>query len=250
MQYLYRSYVINNKYAEYLKKIVYIVTFILFALPSFSQKRKVQNQPYADYKLYHFGFHVGLHSQDLLLTNNGRVTPDGQTWFAEIPDYAPGFSVGVTGDLFLNPYMNLRLSPTIHFGDKTILFKELTSEEEKQVSVRSNYLSVPLDLKISSMRLNNCRPYIIGGVYGALDMGRKKGNPLLLKQIDYGFEFGFGCNIYMPYFKLAPELKFKFGLPDMLEKNRSDLNNEADRIYTDALSKATTRMIILTFNFE
>ncbi|MDR1525959.1 MAG: PorT family protein, partial [Tannerella sp.] len=116
-----------------MKKLVYIVTFALFALPSFSQKRKVQNQPYADYKLYHFGFHVGLHAQDLLLTNNGYVTPDGQTWFAEIPDYAPGFSVGVIGDLFLNPYMNLRLSPTIHFGDKTIFFKELTSEEEKPV---------------------------------------------------------------------------------------------------------------------
>jgi hypothetical protein len=146
--------------------------------------------------------------------------------------------------------MNLRLSPTIHFGDKTIFFKELTSEEEKPVSIRSNYLSVPLDLKISSMRLNNYRPYIIGGVYGSLDMGRKKGNPILLKQVDYGFEFGFGCNIYMPYFKLAPEIKFKFGLPDMLERDRSDLNNEADKIYTDALSKVTTRMVILTFNFE
>jgi hypothetical protein len=211
----------------------------------------VQNQPYADYKLYHFGFHVGLHSQDVILTNNGVATPDGKTWFAEIPSYSPGFSVGVIGDLFLNPYMNLRLSPTIHFGDKTVYFKELTgSEEDVQAGIRSNYLSVPLDLKISSMRLNNYRPYITGGVYGAIDLGRRKGNPLLLKQIDYGFEFGFGCNIYMPFFKLAPEIKFKFGLPDLLEKNRGDLSNEEDKIFTNALSKATSRMIVLTFNFE
>ncbi|MDR1381870.1 MAG: PorT family protein [Tannerella sp.] len=234
-----------------MKKSAYILLFILFAFPSFSQKRKVQNQPYADYKLYHFGFHVGLHSQDVILTNNGVATPDGKTWFAEIPSYSPGFSVGVIGDLFLNPYMNLRLSPTIHFGDKTVYFKELTgSEEDVQAGIRSNYLSVPLDLKISSMRLNNYRPYITGGVYGAIDLGRRKGNPLLLKQIDYGFEFGFGCNIYMPFFKLAPEIKFKFGLPDLLEKNRGDLSNEEDKIFTNALSKATSRMIVLTFNFE
>jgi hypothetical protein len=222
----------------------------MIAFSSYSQERKVQNQPYADYKLYHLGFHIGLHSQDLLLTNSGIISPDGKILFAEIPNYSPGFSVGVIGDLFLNPYMNLRLTPTIHFGDRTLLFKEFESEEEKRVSIRSNYLSIPLDLKISSMRLNNCRPYILGGVYGALDLGRKKGYELLMKQLDYGFEFGFGCNFYMPYFRLAPEIKFKFGLPDMMEHERPDLLNEADKIYTNALSKATTRMIVITFNFE
>jgi hypothetical protein len=184
------------------------------------------------------------------LTNNGITAPNGETWFAEIPNYTPGFSVGVIGDMFLNPYMNLRITPAIHFGDRTVYFKELTREEEKRVSVRSNYLSIPLDVKISSMRLNNYRPYVIGGVYGAVDLGRKKGQPLLTKQLDYGLEFGLGCNIYLPFFRLAPELKFKFGLADILEKNRDDLTNEADKIYTNALSKATTRMIILTFNFE
>ncbi|MDR0574131.1 MAG: PorT family protein [Tannerella sp.] len=233
-----------------MKKIVYILIFIFSAFPSFAQKRKVQNRPYADYRLYHFGFHVGIHTQDLILTNNGITAPNGETWFAEIPNYTPGFSVGVIGDMFLNPYMNLRITPAIHFGDRTVYFKELTREEEKRVSVRSNYLSIPLDVKISSMRLNNYRPYVIGGVYGAVDLGRKKGQPLLTKQLDYGLEFGLGCNIYLPFFRLAPELKFKFGLADILEKNRDDLTNEADKIYTNALSKATTRMIILTFNFE
>jgi hypothetical protein len=223
---------------------------IMIALFSVAQQRKVQNQPYADYKLYHLGFHVGLHSQDLLLTNNGIATPEGKILFAEIPDYSPGFSVGVIGDLFLNPYMNLRLTPTIHFGDRTILFKDFESQEETRVSVRSNYLSVPLDLKISSMRLNNTRPYILGGIYVASDLGRKKGYQLLMKGLDYGFEFGFGCNIYMPYFRLAPEIKFQFGLPNVMEHDRPDLANEADKIYTNALSKATTRMIIITFNFE
>ena len=237
----------NNKQ---LKQTVYILALMIFAFPSWAQKRKVQHQPYADHKMYHFGFHVGLHTQDLILTNNGVASPEGEVWFAEIPNYSPGFSVGVIGDLFMNPYMNLRATPTIHFGDKTVCFKEMASEEEKLVSMRTNYLSIPLDVKISSMRLNNCRPYILGGAYGAIELGQKKGNPLLMKPIDYGIEFGLGCTVYLPFFRLSPELKFKFGLADILEKNRIDLANEADKIYTNALSKATSRMIVFTFNFE
>jgi len=233
-----------------LKKIVYILIITLFAFPSSAQKKKVQNQPYVDHRLYHLGFHVGMHAQDLIFSNNGIAAPNGETWFAEIPNYTPGFSVGVIGDLFMNPYMNLRIIPTIHFGDKTVIFKEPTTEEEKLVSLRTNYLDFPLDVKIASMRMNNCRPYMITGVYGAIELGQKKGQLLLMKPFDYGLEFGLGCTFYFSFFRLAPELKFKFGLTDILEKNRDDLTNEDDRIFTNALSKATTRMIVLTFNFE
>jgi hypothetical protein len=222
----------------------------------FAQRQKPRNQPYADMKWYHLGFHIGLHTQDLILTNSGAVTSDEQIWYAEIPTYTPGFSVGVIGSLYLNPYMNLRFTPTVHFGDKSVTavtkdwIDNRNPEGMMTTNVRSNYLSLPLDLKYTAMRLNNHRPYVLGGVYGAFDMGRKKGEPILLKNFDYGVEVGFGCDIYLPFFKLCPEIKFSFGLANLLEKDRSDLTQEYDKIMTQALSKATSRMIILTFNFE
>lgn len=214
-----------------------------------AQKERVKNQPYADLKWFHLGFHVGVHSQDLLLTHTG-VTTNGETWFAEIPSYSPGFSVGVIGDMYLNPYFNLRFTPSIHFGDKKFTFIEQNSGEKFTTNVRSSYLNFPLDVKYTALRLNNYRPYIIAGVYGSFDIGRKKGNPILLKSMDFGLEFGLGCDIYLPFFKLCPELKFCFGLVDLLEKDRKDLVDQANIKYTDALSKATSRMVILTFNFE
>jgi len=221
-----------------------------------AQRQRPKNQPFADMKWYHLGFHIGLHTQDLMLTNSGALSPDGEVWFAEIPSYSPGFSVGVIGDLFLNPYMNLRFTPTVHFGDKEVAavkqdYKEDPINSERlSTFVRSNYLMLPLDIKFSSLRLNNYRPYVLTGFYGAFDMGRKKGEPLLLKGFDYGLAFGFGCDIYLPFFKLCPEVKFYFGLADILEKNRPDLLLESDMIMTNALSKATSRMIVFTFNFE
>ena len=221
-----------------------------------AQREKVKNQPYADLKWFHLGFHVGLHAQDLILTNTGVAT-DGETWFAEIPSYSPGFSVGVIGDL----YLNLRFTPTIHFGDKKFVFRRpekegVTDGEGIEVSnmystsVRSNYLTFPVDIKYSAFRVNNYRPYLIAGMYGALDLGRKKGNPILLKGTDFGLEFGIGCDIYLPFFKLCPELKFSFGLVDLLEKDRSDLKDDDLIKYPNSISKATSRMVILTFNFE
>lgn len=221
----------------------------MIATGASAQKERVKNQPYADLKWFHLGFHVGIHTQDLLLTHSG-VTTDGETWFAEIPSYSPGFSVGVIGDMYLNPYFNLRLTPSIHFGDKKFTFREQETGEEFTTNVRSSYLNFPLDIKYSALRLNNYRPYLIAGVYGSIDIGRKKGNPILLKSKDFGLEFGLGCDIYLPYFKLCPELKFCFGLVDLLEKDRPDLVDQATIKYTNALSKATSRMIILTFNFE
>ena len=110
-----------------------------------AQKERVRNQPYADLKWLHLGFHVGIHSQDLLLTHTGVMT-NGETWFAEIPSYSPGFSVGVIGDMYMNPYFNLRFTPSIHFGDKKFKFREQATGEEFITNVRSSYLNFPLDV--------------------------------------------------------------------------------------------------------
>lgn len=227
--------------------ILYLICFV--STVGLAQQEKVKNLPYADNKLFHLGFFVGLHSQDLLLTHSG-ASYNGETWFAEIPNYSPGFSVGVIGDMYLNPYFNLRFTPSIHFGDKKFKFREQNTGEEYETNVRSNYLMFPLDVKYSAFRLNNYRPYLIGGIYGSFDLGRKKGTPIFLKGPDFGIEFGLGCDIYLPFFKLCPELKFCFGLADMLEKNRSDLQGQETIKYTEALSRATSRMVVLTFNFE
>lgn len=57
---------------------------------------KLLNRPYADLKRWHLGFSVGAHVQDLSFTHNGYVSPDGQKWVAEVPDFSPGFCVNVS----------------------------------------------------------------------------------------------------------------------------------------------------------
>jgi hypothetical protein len=100
------------------------------------------------------------------------------------------------------------------------------------------------------MRLNNYRPYFLAGVYSAIDLGIKKDEPLLLKPINYGITIGLGCDFYLPIIKVAPEIRFCFGLNDVLEKNRTDITDFTILKYSNAISKGMPRMVILTFNFE
>ncbi len=227
-----------------------ILLLVLCGWTLFAQKQKVQNQPYGDQRLYHFGLTVGMNFQDLILTNSGHTGENGETWFAQIPGYSPGFSVGLIADLYLNPFMSLRVLPAIHFGDKSFVFKEEILEETYRSVVKSNYVTLPIDIKFASMRLNNYRPYLLAGIYGSLDLGRKKDQAVLLKGIDYGFEIGFGCDFYLPIIKVCPEIKFCFGLADLIDKNRTDLTDKDLIKYTQVLSKGTSRMIVVTLNFE
>lgn len=220
-----------------------------FVLAKAQEERVVRN-PYYDYRQFHYGFSVGLHTQDMLLTNSGFTQPNGDVWFAEIPRYSPGFSVGLLGDWTFNPFLSLRFVPSLHFGEINIKYMEQDSHKQTKVNLRSNSLQLPIELKIASLRLNNYRPYILAGGYGAINLGRKKGEILLLNAADVGVNIGFGCDFYMNLFKFAPEIRFSFGLLDMISKDRDDLIDKSLYKYTKALTNGKTRMITLIFNFE
>lgn len=229
--------------------LVFLVTLLLVVGVS-AQRRKVQNRPYADQRIWHYGFFVGVHMQDLKFVNNGYVTEDGKTWFADVPEYSQGFSVGVLGELYLNEHLSLRFLPSLHFGDKRVRFREQTTDERISQNIRSTFVAVPVNLKFSAERFNNYRPYLVTGIAPAMDLGVKNGGPIRLKSFDCYVEIGAGCDFYFPFFKLIPELKFCFGLANLLNKNRSDLTDKTLEKYTLSVDKAQARMVVLTFYFE
>ena len=210
----------------------------------------MQNKPYIDYRRLHYGFFVGLHAQDMEFVNNGHVTEDGECWYADIAQYNPGFSVGVLADLRLGTYLSLRALPTMHFGQNSIVFREQNSGEISRQQVKTTYISLPLHLKYSAERFNNYRPYITAGVSPMLNLTVKKQKQLLLKKFDFMVEVGAGCDFYLPFFKLIPELKFAFSLLDVLKKDRSDLLDENYLKYTHSVDRIASKMIVLSFYFE
>lgn len=217
---------------------------------AYAQKRKVQNRPYIDQRRFHYGFLAGMHFQDIEIQNNGYKDEQGNEWYVDNPNYEPGFSVGILGEMRLNKHLALRLIPTMHFGTKNMVFKNNLDGEKRHLTLKSTYISVPVDLKFSAERFNNYRPYAMIGVNAMVDLTVKKQRELLLKPFDLYLEVGLGCDFYTPFFKCIPELKFCFGLLDIIDKNRSDVTDPEQLIFTQSVKGGRSKMFVLTLYFE
>lgn len=212
---------------------------------------KVLNRPYSDNRRWHLGFSVGLNTMDFSFHHNGFVTEQGQTWFMEQPSFSPGFCVNGLFSVRLNYYFSVRVTPGMYFGNRVVRFLDTTGGQEEKQDIKSAYLVLPVDLKFSSQRMRNIRPYMVAGVMPAFDVMKKKTDFLRTNSTDFMLSVGFGCDLYLPYFKLIPELKFCFGLSDALNHDRPDLVDDPLRAgVSSSVKKATTKMVVLSFYFE
>ena len=78
----------------------------------------------------------------------------------------------------------------------------------------------------------------------------KKQKQLLVKRFDTMIEVGFGCDFYLPFFKLIPELKFSFSPLNILQKERNDLLDANLLKYTQSVDGVSSKMVTLSFYFE
>lgn len=227
--------------------------FLLFvcAPSAFAQQRKVQNKPYIDERKWHYGFNVGLHDQWISLQNNGYIDPaTGDQWMAENDQMGWGFTVGVLGELKLHKYLGLRFNPTLHFGSKNIMYHNQRTNLHEVQEMRSAYVGVPIDLKVSAPRFNNYRPYFLAGVAPMVDVTTGKHNMLRALPFNCFLEVGMGVDFYLPYFKLIPELKFCFGLGNILDKKRTDITDPSQTIFTQSVDRGTVGLVVLSLYFE
>lgn len=216
--------------------------FLIFFISGFLSAALAQgNLPYVDEKPYHFGFSLGTNLMDF------SVTPSDS---ARVSTLKPGFSVGIISDLRLNRYLNLRFTPTLHFGERQLNYAFHVAGDSA-TSIQSIPICLPFYLKYSAERKDNYRPYLLGGGGVYFNLSRDQTQPVVLQPVDFYVEFGVGCDIYFSFFKLAPELKFAIGFNNMLTPldQRSKPELKAER-FTTALSKLTSKMLTLTFNFE
>ena len=248
-----------------MKRIILSLTLLVIVLTSGAQERKVQNRPYTDLRNFHFGVLVGTHLQDIELNNVGPQMidledgdgPVEKTVSADQDRWDAGFTVGVLGELRLNQTLQLRIAPAMYFGTRHLTFRNLTDlnslgEPTEQVQeLKTAYVSCAFDIIAAAPRFNNHRPYVMLGLNPMMNLSGKDNDYLKLKKSDFFLEVGLGCDFYLPYFKLRPELKFMYSLTNSLDKNHSkNLRDKHMLMYTNTVNESRTKMIALTFYFE
>lgn len=223
--------------------ITFLVVFCTFTA-AFAQKQTLKNIPYIDQRRFHYGFSLGASMADATFIHNDNP------WFAECTGFNPAFCVGLMGDMAITENFSLRCEPMLLFFSRDVHFVNYQTHDTQTQDLKNCYLQLPISMKISTKRLNNYRPYIMAGADVQYDLSRDKESPIVFRPLDVGLHIAIGCDTYLPYFKLCPELRFNLGLLDMLDHERKGLKDLSLMQYTDAISRARNKSISLIFFFE
>ena len=185
-----------------------------------------------DLRLWHFGFLFGVHvSQYQLKYADAYLRPSLDVLHSVQAPNSPGFKVGFIANYFLHEQLNFRAIPTVAFYEDRLEYLYTTGERDIQLN-EVTQIELPLLLKYKSHRRGNRRVYLLGGVVPSVEARSKEKrdeirNSIVFKTNQYSLaaEVGVGLDIYLPYFKLAPELRYGTGLVNILynEENKYSL---------------------------
>jgi hypothetical protein len=230
--------------------IFFFIILILFHPDSFGQKQKPKNDSWYDDKPMHFGFSLGLNLMDFNITPSGIYSPD--SLYPDVSVLNPGINIQIVTNLHLARYFDFRFLPGVAFGQRNVrYFKAGVVINEKQ-RLESSFLEFPFLLKYKGARLNNVRPYVIGGINYRYDLAGKKEYDdekpvyLRIKRSDIYYEAGAGLDFYLPYFKLSVELKVSTGLRDVIVHEPAPKAPQ----FSEAISHMKSQIWILAFHFE
>jgi|SRR5690554_4266495 len=235
-------------------KKLFFVFALLFAANSvhaqwFFDKERLANLENFDNKLFTWGYFLGFNSYDFKIDYENQYA-DYNTDI--VVKTSPGFNVGLVGDVRINQYLNLRLEPGLYFTQRDLIFFGFEESRDYLREVKSTYIHVPLLLKVSTKRLNNIKPFIIGGVSTSYNLSSEQKNPddneqgkFRMKNNTNYFELGFGIDLYLFYFKFTPSIRGVFAFNDELVPD-----DDPNSPWTGNINKLSTRGVFINFTFQ
>lgn len=239
------------------KKSLGVFFFLLMLMVSHhgqSQDFKTINLPNSDERRLHYGFLIGGHTsayriryspafvRDTVNFNGSTINMDSVT--AIEGKYRFGFSLGFILNVKLTDYIDFRFLPQVVFYEHEVIYSYESQDPNSQL-LEATQVEFPLMLRYKSERRGNTRMYLIGGInpsFEAKGRNDEEGEEKLsLKDSNLAVEFGFGIDIYYPFFKFSPEIRFSKGITNLRENNNS---------YSLGLERVTINTVTLYLQFS
>ena len=209
------------------------------------------NLPEHDSKPYYFGITLSYNSSYLHATHHQRFLRYDTVMVVE-PVNAGGFGLGLLATARISNRFELRFNPQLMFAEKKLRYvtkyDKPTEEPNPTKSIESILMSLPLQVKFKSDRINNFRVYMVGGVKFDYDMAsnstaRRAEDLVKLSKSDYGFEGGIGFNFYFKSFIFSPEIKISNGFGNVHSR-------DANLKFSNSLDRLQNRMIVFSIHLE
>ncbi|WP_047551097.1 porin family protein [Psychroserpens sp. Hel_I_66] len=237
-----------------MKRVLIILAFLIASQTVSAQlftKEKIKNIENFDKQRLSWGFYLGFNSYDYQFQYE-EDQPD------ILVDNTLGFSVGLISNLRINDYFDLRFEPGLFITTRNLQYDPAYftglefNDSDLMREVKSTYVHFPLLLKVSTKRINNIKPFLIGGFSTALNLSSNEENPddnaagqFRTKKSVLFYELGFGIDFYNQWFKFTPSIRGVFALNDELVRDE-DPNSP----WTGNINTMKTRGIFLNFTFQ
>lgn len=230
-----------------MKKWLFLLLLSSSAFAQFGlfSKDPLVNKENFDKQRVHWGYYLGFNSLDFkfdYLSVTEDIEVQSQT----------GFNVGLIGNLRLGDHMDFRFEPGLSITQRNLLFPNFTEQSDRLREVKSTYIFFPALLKFSSKRTGNIKPYLIGGLSTALNLGSNADAPddnsnqrFRMTKWSSFYEVGFGIDIYFEYFKFSPSIRGVFSTKDELIRD-----NDPNSPWTSNIGAMQTRGIFINFAFH
>ena len=162
----------------------------------------------------------------------------------------PGFAIGFVTRYRVFENLEVRITPSLIFADRSLTYTYPTASEDVTKQVQPTIVDFPLSLKLRSDRVGNFRAYILGGLKYSQSIGKgaqdDTTDPLekKIKNVSgySSYEAGLGCDIYFEFFKLSPEIKISNSLGNVLVPEYQP--------FSTPISKLSLHTIVFSLYFE
>ena len=201
-----------------------------------------------DNRRFHFGFTIALNDASVRIDSKSTSFQPKDSLMNVTQNSFPGIGLGAISNLRLGEFWDLRLMfPVISFVERDLSYSFPTVQ--KIVKIESAYCDGSILVKYKSARRKNVRLYVIAGLRGSYDLSstvkqdRSLQAPLVsLIPMTFGYEGGFGLDIYFEYFKFSPEIKMCNTFGDAMYHDGF--------IYTESIQRLSPKLIQFSLHFE
>lgn len=193
----------------------------------------------------HFGFQLAILRSNIDIKYNDSYL-NGNTNIASInPSPSPGFIIGGYGSYRISDFWDIKPQFNFFAAYERKLNYQYTDGKPADVrTVEAAMFELPILLKYRSKLRNITNMYWVVGIKPSFSLSQKSSDKdkVLLTNQDLSIEYGFGFDVFFPYFKFAPELRFSHGMMNVL-------NTGNQNAYTRPLARLATHSATLYFHF-
>lgn len=236
-----------------MRNLLFVIIFIIpttgLIAQGFFRKEKLTNLENFDNQFLSWGYFLGMNSYDFKFEYIDQFE-DHNTDVEVKSDF--GFNVGLIGDMRLHKYINLRLEPGLYFGQRDLHFPGFEEKKDYLREVKSTYIHVPLLVKFSTKRLNNIKPFVVGGISTSFNLSSSAKHPddnsagrFRMTDNTFYYELGFGIDFYLYYFKFTPSIRGVFALSDELVPDKDPASP-----WTSNIESMKSRGIFVNLTFQ